>query len=98
MTKEPRRVTLEPGTDVVGILEDVHIDKIPRLIERDGQPFAVVLDPADYGGSGGMPKSKRLRSELLALAGVWSNLDADRLIEHIYQARRESPPSDPVEP
>jgi hypothetical protein len=98
MIKEPKRVRLEPSTDLVGIIEEVHADKIPRLLERDGQPLAVVIDPADLGETGSVPKSKRRKSELLSLAGAWSDLDADQLIEHVYRARHESPPSDPVEP
>ncbi|HEY7062044.1 MAG TPA: hypothetical protein VII06_11235 [Chloroflexota bacterium] len=89
---------LEPGTDVVRIIEDVHDDKTPRLIERDGQPLAVVVDPDDFATWVTVPKSKRHKAELLALAGAWKELDADRLIDHIYRARRESPPSDLVEP
>ncbi|MBI2862742.1 MAG: helix-turn-helix domain-containing protein [Chloroflexi bacterium] len=42
------------------------------------------------------PKSKRLKEKLLSLAGVWSDLDADRLIEEIYKARHEAPPSAPA--
>jgi hypothetical protein len=98
MPREPKRITLEAGTDVLGILEDVHTDKIPRLLERDGQPLAVVLDPADYREFASQPKSKRLKKDLLSLAGVWSDLDADRLIQHVYQARHESPASNTVEP
>jgi len=98
MTREPKRITLEAGTDVLGILEDVHTDRIPRLIERDGEPFAVILDPADYSEPMSPPKSQRLKSDLLALAGVWRDLDADRLIQHVYQARHESPASNTVEP
>jgi hypothetical protein len=98
MIREPKRVQLGPSTNLVSILEDVHADKIPRLIERDGQPLAMVVDPADYGEPLRTPTSKARKAELLNLAGVWADLDADRLIERIYQARRESPPSDPMEP
>jgi hypothetical protein len=33
----------------------------------------------------------------MALAGAWNDIDADSMIEYIYQGRRESPPSPPVE-
>lgn len=42
------------------------------------------------------PKSKRMKKELMAMAGVWSDLDADELIEYIMKARHESPPSEPL--
>ena len=42
------------------------------------------------------PKSKRLKKKLLAFAGVWSDLDADRMIEELLKARHEAPASGPV--
>ena len=35
---------------------------------------------------------------LLSFAGIWSDLDGDRMIEELYAARHESPPSPPVKP
>ena len=45
-----------------------------------------------------VPTSRRRREELLAFAGIWSDLDGDRMIEEMYAARHESPPSPPVSP
>lgn len=42
------------------------------------------------------PKSKKNKAKLLSLAGVWKDLDADKMIEEILRARHESPPSHPV--
>ncbi len=39
------------------------------------------------------PKSRRLKKKLLSFAGVWSDLDADRLIHAVFKARHEAPPS-----
>lgn len=97
MNKDLKRVPLETDTDLLHILEEVHADKIPRLIEREGEPLAVVVNPEDYEKVAFTPKSKRLKRELLALAGIWSDLDADRLIEALYKARDAAPPSPPVE-
>lgn len=93
-----RHVPLKPDTDLRRILEEVHRDRVPRLIERDGEPLALVISPEDYPSTRAEPKSKRYKEELLALAGVWSGLDADRLIEYVYQARRDTPPSPSSEP
>ena len=52
------------------------------------------------GHAGGVPiepKSRRSKQELMALAGVWKDIDADVLIEYIYRARHEAPPSPPVD-
>lgn len=45
-----------------------------------------------------VPTSRQRREELLAFAGIWSDLDGDRMIEELYAARHESPPSPPVKP
>ncbi len=42
------------------------------------------------------PKSKRLKKKLLSFAGVWKDLDAERLIGDVFKARHEAPPSHPV--
>lgn len=42
------------------------------------------------------PKSRHLKKKLLAFAGVWKDLDTDRLIEELFRARHEAPASGPV--
>ncbi len=42
------------------------------------------------------PKSKRMKKEFMSFAGIWSDIDADELIDRIMRARHEAPPSDPV--
>src|SRR5438132_13026376 len=96
-SREIKRISLESGTDLLGILEAVGADKAPRLIEKDGEPLAVVVSPDEYTRNLQVPKSKRLREELLSFAGIWSDLDADALIERVYAARHASPPSAPLE-
>jgi hypothetical protein len=40
---------------------------------------------------------ERLKEDLLAFAGVWRDLDAERMIADIYRARREALPSPSAE-
>lgn len=96
MAKELKRIRLKPETDLRKLLEEVHADRVPRLVERDGEALAVVVSPEEYADIVAAPKSKRLKKDLLALAGVWRDLDADALIEYVYKARHEAPPSPPV--
>jgi hypothetical protein len=95
MARDLKRVRLEPDTN---ILEDVHADKVPRLIERGGEALAVVVAPEEDALGAGPPKSRQLREKLLSHAGAWRDLDAEHMIEELYRARRESPSSAPVEP
>jgi hypothetical protein len=93
----PRRVPLEPDTDLRKIVEDVHADRIPRLIERDGEALAVISPPEPLERGRDLLKSRRNRDAIMALAGAWSDIDSDKMIEDIYRWRHESPPSPPVE-
>ncbi len=51
---------------------------------------------AEVNGMDKVPRSRRLKKRLLSLAGAWRGLDADRMIEELYKARREAPVSPPV--
>lgn len=95
MEKELKRIRLEPDTNLLQILEDVHADKAPRLIERDGEALAVVIDPEDYGSLLLAPTNLG-KARALKAAGAWKDLNTDALIERIYSARHEAPPSPPV--
>jgi len=97
MVPEARRVELEQGTDLHHIIDQVQADAIPRVLERDGAAVAVIVPPSSFDKSFPEPKSKRNQDKLLALAGTWSDLDADRLVAHVYEGRRLSPPSLPID-
>jgi PHD/YefM family antitoxin component YafN of YafNO toxin-antitoxin module len=86
------RVNLNSDTDLQSLVERVHEDGRPRIIERDGEPVAVVISPDAFEGS---PRLQSLTQQenLLAFAGIWSDLDADALIADVYRRRHESPPS-----
>ena len=92
----PRRIKLRPDTDILGLIDEVRADKEPRVLEREGEDVAVLLSPDDYAALTAEPKSKRHKARLLSLAGAWKDLDTDRMVEEIYRARHESPPSRPV--
>lgn len=48
MRREIQRVQLTPQTDLRDLIERVHADKTPRLLERDGEPLAVVAPVEAY--------------------------------------------------
>lgn len=96
MAKELKHVTITPETDLMKLVEEVHVEKVPLLIERDGEALAVIVSAEEYSSLAGVPKSKVNKEKILALAGAWKDLDADAMIEYIYKARHEAPPSPPV--
>ncbi len=77
MSRALKRIRLGPETDVLRILENVHTDRIPRLVERDGEAIAAVVDPEAYAGMAEEPRSRLLEKKLMSLAGSWRDLNAD---------------------
>ncbi len=77
---------------------------VKRYEHKDGQqvlpvtPQCARLHREAVPAPDDVPTSRRRREELLAFAGIWSDLDGDRMIEELYAARHESPPSPPVSP
>ena len=79
----------------------------PRSIRIRRQDLETVLQPARNkrhssqekrgtmsGANRDEPTSKVLKEQLLSMAGVWSDLDAETMIRRLYEARHAAPPSD----
>lgn len=97
MAPQVIHVELEPDTNLHELVEEVRSDGVPRLLERNGEALAVLAPSENYSPSAEEPKSKRNKDKILALAGAWKDLDGDALIEDLYKARNETPPSPPVD-
>jgi hypothetical protein len=84
------RVTAE--TDFPALLDDAA--KAPVLLERDGELFRLARADEDIAYE---PDAALVRSTLAATAGSWADLDVDRVIEDLYEARRAGsrPPGRP---
>ncbi len=95
MVKALKKLRLGSGADLIRVLEEVHSDHTPFLIERDGESLAVIIHPEEYGAGTGGP-TEAGTSRALKAAGSWKGLDTDALLESIYRARHEGPPSAPV--
>ena len=94
MAKEPRRIAVGPETDLLRVLEEVHADKEPRVVEKEGEAIAAIISMEDFGEALG-PSEEGTRRALEA-AGAWKDLDTDSMVEAIYRGRHESLPSKPV--
>jgi PHD/YefM family antitoxin component YafN of YafNO toxin-antitoxin module len=92
-----RRVRVTNDRDLVAVVEAVRSDGAPRIVERDGEDIAVVVSPDEYESTANVPKSRRNKEKLMALAGAWRDVDTDRLVADIYRWRHKSPASPPVE-
>lgn len=97
MGKTMRRVQLRSDTDLIRLIEGAR-DGVSTVIERDGEALAVISPAEERDGEAVIPKSRRNREQLLALAGALSDIDGDAMIEDIYRWRHAMPPSPSVEP
>ena len=48
MAKEPRRIAIGPETDLLRVLEEVHADKEPRVVEKEGEAIAAIISMEDF--------------------------------------------------
>ncbi len=61
------------------------------LIERHGKPYAALVSPADLQRLEAMEPSGERPQGLLALRGIWSDVDQDdldKVIRDIYASRK----------
>jgi hypothetical protein len=93
MEKAPKTIKVTPDSELVRILREAISDGVPLVVDTGEEKYPVRPGP---GSMNEEPKSKRAKIRLMSLAGAWSDLDADRMIEELYKARHEAPPSDPL--
>jgi hypothetical protein len=94
-TLKPIKVTAE--TDFAKLLDDA--TKSPVLLEHDGALFRLGRADGDFADEdiAYEPDPALVRRMLAATAGSWADLDVDRVIEDLYEARRAGsrPPERP---
>ncbi len=95
--REPLEVDLEDTPDLAELAEKVDRDKEPRIIRRRGRMLAVLVSPRDWRPSRLVRHSPEDRARAIKAAGGWADLDTDKMIEELYRARNEAPPSPPVD-
>lgn len=96
MPNEPKRIRLADNTDLLGLVERVRSNKEPYVLERDGEVVAAIVSPEDLEKILLPEPSRAGIARALKAAGAWKDIDTDALVEKIYRARHESPPSSPV--
>ncbi len=87
MTREPRRIRVEPGSEFERLLAE--IGETPVLLDNDGELY--FLDRAE-GESENIfhgYNPELVREAITATAGSWADLDIDAIVADIYRAREE---------
>jgi hypothetical protein len=93
MEKAPKRIKATPDSELVHRIKEAISEGVPLVVDAEDASYPLYPDPGKVTVG---PKSKRMKDRLMALAGAWSDLDADEMIDRLYKARHASPPSDPI--
>jgi hypothetical protein len=88
MVRAAKRVIVESGTDLLRILEEVKGDRQTRIIEKEGKTVAAVVDIGDLDRVLTTTPTAEDIKAALAVAGSWSDVDAESLKRSIYGGRR----------
>jgi hypothetical protein len=92
MVSNPKPIPVTEETDLPRLLDEAA--KGPVLLERGGERFRLVREDDDYAYE---PDPERVLQILDETLGSWADLDIDKLIADIYEARKAGsrPPDRP---
>jgi hypothetical protein len=91
-----KRISLDSGVDIAKLADAVSVDKKPRVLERGGEPVAVLVSMDDLEKRGLLKPTREQTERALSAGGAWRDLDNDEFQDRVYRQRHESPPSPPV--
>jgi len=85
MYLEPKRIKVEPGSELARLLEEAN--ETPLLLEKEGVLYRVTASGqediwVDYDPT-------RVRAGLKESAGAFSGVDTNQLLEDIHQSREQ---------
>jgi len=98
MLKQPKKVKVENDQDIVRVVKGTIADHAPRMLERNGEPLAVLLSPEDYAElsreaeidpwTGYDPA--RVKETLAQAGGIFAGVDRAQMLRDIYDARGQA--------
>ena len=89
---QPTPIDITNIPELVRIAEEVEATNKPRVLKRDNTPIAI-LKPVTKKHSS-QAKRKAIK-ETLALAGAWSDLDFEEMLDALDHIRHDSKPTPP---
>ena len=66
---------------IADVLNDVYFGRKTVIINRHGKPLVKIVPLEE--------SAKRSKKNFMKLAGVWKDVDADKMIKDIYNARKD---------
>ena len=88
----PTPIDISANPELLRLAEEVEATNKPRVLKRDNTPIAI-LTPVKKKQSS-QAKSKAIK-ETLALAGAWSDLDFEEMLDTLDHIRHDSKPTPP---
>jgi hypothetical protein len=89
---QPTPIDITNIPELVRIAEEVEASNKPRVLKRDNTPIAILTPVKKKHPS--QAKSEAIK-ETLALAGVWSDLDFEEMLNTLDHIRHDSKPTPP---
>jgi hypothetical protein len=86
-----KRIEVTAETELAHLLDGA--SREPLILEREGEVY--LLERADHLAY--VPDPEAVRKMLAEVAGSWADMDVDKVIEEVYEARRAGsrPPDRP---
>ena len=89
---QPLPIDITNMPELVRIAEEVEASQQPRVLKRDNTPIAM-LNPVKKQQSN--QAKQQAIAETLALAGSWSDLDLEEMLDALDHIRHDSQPTPP---
>jgi hypothetical protein len=84
MITEPKRIKVNPGSEIARILDEAKEN--PIILESNGDIFRLYYEKTEQL-SGFDPEE--IKQAIAQTAGSWADLDTDKMITELYQAREQ---------
>lgn len=84
MITEPKRIRVDPGSEIARILDEAKEN--PVILESSGDTFRLSYEKTEQV-SGLDPE--KIKHAIAQTAGSWADLDTDKMIAELYQAREQ---------
>lgn len=89
MAKRRETIDVTDNPEVLRLAEEVRRDGEPRVLQRDGEDLAVVMPLPGRKTHLKKPTAADIEA-FRSAAGGWADIDTDKLVENIYESRRNS--------
>jgi hypothetical protein len=91
MAERAKPIDISDNPELLRLAEEVRATNEPRILTRNSEEIAVVVPVVAHAKKRrSRMKTKADYEAFRAAAGGWADIDTDKLIEDIYEARRRS--------